>query len=101
MTHEILYSPLKLEMKNLKLSKKEFRPYSRFAERCHSETIFVGNMLRVHTALMLSVPQIRTFPLRSKKWSEAISKYILQSVNNMKLKKEATKILFCSKSFVS
>ena len=46
--------------------------------------IFVAETLRVHTALMLSVTQIGTIPLRSKKWSEVISKYISQNVNNMK-----------------
>ena len=36
---------------------------------------------------MLSITQIGTIPLRSIKWSETILEWILQNVNNMKIKK--------------
>ena len=68
------------------------RPCSHFADTCGSETIFVADRFRVHANMMLSATQTGTIPLRSKKWSETISEYFPQNVNNMKRNKKARKV---------
>ena len=67
------------------------RSCSLFMDRSRSETIFVTDRCRVHTALMLFVTQIGTILLCSKKWSETIQEWILQNVNNMKRNHDAGK----------
>ena len=74
---------------------------SYFVYTCRSETSFVADTLWVHTAMMLSATQIGKTPLRSKKWSKAISEYFPQSVNIIKRNKETGKVKGSSKNSVS